>query len=258
MLFFSPRLFVGGALFVCFLVSSVSAHVGLDSPNGGESYGPGQAVTVTWTVTAGHNTIAWHLEYQVDGGAWIPIEQNLAPGDINTGAIHHYTWVTPFISSDSVRVRIIQDNTGTDWDDVSSADFSIGSEFFADAYQVSVSTGGIVAMTVDAGPSLGGLNFIVAGSVSGSTPGIGFQGFVVPLNPDFYFTQTVSAPNQAPFTNSLGVLDANGAAQAIFTLPANALPASAAGIVLTHAAAVFDATDAFQLVTPPAPLTLAL
>jgi hypothetical protein len=253
-----PRIAIGTLTLCCLLAIPLSAHVHLDSPNGGESFGPGESVLVTWTVAVGHNTVGWKLEYSLNGaaGPWLPIDMNIAPGDISTGAVHNYLWTAPLLTSENVRIRVTQDNTGTDWNDVSASDFAIGAEFSASAYEISVASGGLISMNLDAGSSLAGETYIVAGSISGSMPGQLYQGNVIPLNPDFYFSQSIATPNQSPFSNSLGSLSASGTAQTLFALSAGVLPPSAVGVVLTHAAAVLDASSNLLFVSPPIPLAL--
>ena len=78
-----------------------------------------------------------------------------------------------------------------------------------------------------------------AASTSGAGPGFEVGGQTLPLdtaNP--YFGYTLSFPNLAPLTNSLGILDAQGTATALFSLPPGVDP-SLTGLTLHHACAVF-------------------
>ena len=82
--------------------------------------------------------------------------------------------------------------------------------------------------------------FWLLGSLSGTSPGTAIGSFLLPLNtPDAYFTFTLLHPNQAPLSNSLGVLGPDGSATASFSLPAGSNPALW-GIVLNHAYVAFD------------------
>lgn len=102
---------------------------------------------------------------------------------------------------------------------------------------ISVSAGGQQDFTLAAGAAAAGLPYLLAGSLSGTVPGFAVGGFTVPLNPDDYFTYTLSFPNVFPLSNSSGLLDASGAASASLTLPGG-LPPSLAGLIAEHAYAV--------------------
>ena len=109
------------------LVGSTGAHVHLHEPNGGEEFEAGSVVTVRWEIQVSHNTENWDLWYSTtgDAGPWIPIAMNLPAGDISEGAIHTFAWAVPNTLSTQCRVRVRQDNSGTDWEDISDANFSI-------------------------------------------------------------------------------------------------------------------------------------
>ncbi|MFT5690123.1 MAG: hypothetical protein ACI8PQ_002974, partial [Planctomycetota bacterium] len=102
-------------------------HVGLDSPNGGESYCAGNDVTIQWTILISHTQNNWDLEYSTTGanGPFLPLATDLPPGATNVGSVHTYVWTVPDIDSSQMRIRVTMDNTGTDYNDTSLGDFSI-------------------------------------------------------------------------------------------------------------------------------------
>lgn len=120
---------------------------------------------------------------------------------------------------------------------------------------ISVSAGGTQTLVLAAGAAHAGRNYLMAGTVSGTSPGFAIGAYQIPLNIDFYFDFTLSFPNTFPLANSAGVLGAGGAAVATFTLPPGTAPAFA-GITAHHAFAVADAAGAITLVSNAAALVL--
>jgi len=119
--------------------------------------------------------------------------------------------------------------------------------------------GGSVALTLDADAASAGAPYIVLASASGTAPGVPLVGtvhggpgggaLVLPLVRDGWLLATLLAPNAPPYTNSLGVLDAQGRAVARFTLPPLPAVVGAPALTLHHAALVFDAQLGPKLVT---------
>ena len=108
--------------------------------------------------------------------------------------------------------------------------------------EVSVGTGGFQMLEIDTCPPTPGLIYGVAGSASGTTPGLSLGALVVPLNPDVYFGITLATlGTSGPVFASSGTLSAIGDATATFQLPAGSDPALA-GLGVHHAAAIYDAT----------------
>jgi hypothetical protein len=103
---------------------------------------------------------------------------------------------------------------------------------------VSTATGGSHVMKLDAGVANAGSIYLIAGSVSGTRPGFPFSGFTVPLNIDYWFNLSLQAANSAVYTNTFGVLDAQGRSTASFNMPAG-YPAFA-GLTVNHAYGVID------------------
>jgi hypothetical protein len=94
---------------------TLSAHVTLDSPVGGETFTIGQTVTITWHITIPHNTLNWDLLFSPDGGAtWEYIYQDLPVGNSS------YQWTVPSTLTSQGRVSVIQDNSAQDYQDESN------------------------------------------------------------------------------------------------------------------------------------------
>ena len=105
-----------------FLFSSVpvDAHVTLRTKLKDSIYNPGDQVNIEWEVLVEHDPIDWDLFYSFDGGkSWEPIEEGIPLDQLK------YTWIAPDLDSDSMLIRIVQDNEVTeDYDEVSDT-FSI-------------------------------------------------------------------------------------------------------------------------------------
>lgn len=119
-----------GCLGTILLVNHALGHVGLDSPNGGETLMGGSNYTIEWHVEIRHNTLDWDLWYSTESGdgPWEEIAVDLSAGDIDEGAPHTFDWAVPSISIDNAWVRVRQDNAGDDYYDVSESSFSIVSQ----------------------------------------------------------------------------------------------------------------------------------
>ena len=100
----------------------------------------------------------------------------------------------------------------------------IGS-LFATPSAISTAIGGTQTMTLDAGVANAGYLYLVAGTFAGTTPGILLGSEIVPLNFPLY-------------TNSIGLLDAQGNSTASLVLPGGL--GAFAGATIHHAFGVID------------------
>ncbi|MFQ5606182.1 MAG: T9SS type A sorting domain-containing protein [bacterium] len=95
------------------------AHVELDYPQGGETFTAGEMVTLQWHIVIPHNTLNWDLFFSSDGGtSWNVIQQDLPPSELS------YPWEVPAVATTQGKVRVVMDNSGTDYQD-SSLNFTI-------------------------------------------------------------------------------------------------------------------------------------
>ena len=145
--------------------------------------------------------------------------------------------------------------TGASWGGDESADDILSARLpalglYADRDSISLMVGGQQGFTLAAGPAHGLELYLVLGSMLGSQPGLFLDGHVLPLNVDAYFLNLLIDPNSATHPNTLGVLDANGGAQAALVLPAGLSP-TLAGSTLHHAFLLIDpnATPGQKLVS---------
>ncbi|MCA8964066.1 MAG: hypothetical protein H6838_09555 [Planctomycetes bacterium] len=109
-------------------------------------------------------------------------------------------------------------------------------------------TGGTQSFQLDAGVANAGFIYLIAGTASGTRPGLPFQQLQIPLNVDFWFNGSLAAANSAMYANSFGFLDAQGKASASFNFPN--YPAFA-GLSLNHAFVVLDPSTGPTMVSEP-------
>jgi hypothetical protein len=84
----------------------------------------GSVTQIVWHDVVTHGSADYDLWYSITGpdGPWIVIDSNLPPsGSVNTS----YDWVIPDTSSNQVRLRVQQDNSGVDYVDISDSDLAI-------------------------------------------------------------------------------------------------------------------------------------
>lgn len=101
------------SVFLIFL-NNLSAHVELDQPEGGETYAVGDTIEIVWHNLVIHDPIDWDLYFSSDGGEnWQLIATGLPINQFN------YQWVVPNAITEMGQIRIVQDNTGADYEDKS-------------------------------------------------------------------------------------------------------------------------------------------
>ena len=110
------------------LAGNANGHVTLSDPDGGETLEVGSNFTIRWSVGIPHDIQNWDLWYSTTGagGPWIDIAVDLPPGNPNPGSIHTFNWTIPDNPSSQIRVRVRQDNSGADYEDISNANLTIG------------------------------------------------------------------------------------------------------------------------------------
>jgi len=96
------------------IMGRLEGHVTLTYPEGGETFHPGDMVTVTWAEVIRHNFLYWHLLFSKDGGiTWDTLQANMPLEMLE------YQWTVPFIETEKGRLKIIQDNESADYEGVS-------------------------------------------------------------------------------------------------------------------------------------------
>jgi hypothetical protein len=120
------RNLIAGTGLLCFAAPSF-AHVNVVAPNGGEVFNAGDQVSIEWVIAVAHSTQNWDVWYSSTGalGPWIPIAMDLPAGNTAQGAVHTYMWTAPSVSSTEMLVRVRQDNSANDYEDISDGDFTI-------------------------------------------------------------------------------------------------------------------------------------
>jgi len=112
---------VGFVFLFLMVAGQAQAHVSLDYPNGGEKLDAGSVVQILWSDVISHGPATYDLWYSTTGqdGPWIAIESGLASGTFS------FDWVVPDAPSNQVRLRVKQDNSGTDYFDISDSNLAI-------------------------------------------------------------------------------------------------------------------------------------
>lgn len=89
----------------------------------------------------------------------------------------------------------------------------------ADIQVIHAAQGGTQHLTLNAGPAHAGEIFVLAGSLSGTQPGIPIGSVVVPLNLDNYMLTLLNNPSIQALYHSIGVLNGQGMATAQVPVP---------------------------------------
>lgn len=111
------------------------------------------------------------------------------------------------------------------------------------ASSTSSSAGIVVALQLDAGAGYAGFPYLIAGSVSGSCPGMALSGLGTgAVNYDFYTAYTMSGSYVPEAYGFIGVLDAFGSGTANIAVPPGLYPVLI-GTTFTHAGGAINMTD---------------
>lgn len=96
-----------------FWFTKAQAHVELNYPEGGETFFSGDSIVIKWTEVAAHDAENWELYFSPDGGStWDTISANIPY------SVREYNWAVPFNELSTGRIKVIQNNSGTDYEDV--------------------------------------------------------------------------------------------------------------------------------------------
>jgi hypothetical protein len=116
------------ALILSTIITSTSlGHVYLLAPTGNDVLEVDSTYEISWEITIAHTTQNWDLLYSTESqlGPWHDIAINLPVGDNSSGSIHAFDWVIPNMPSETVWVKIVQDNVDGDYDDTNDLPFVI-------------------------------------------------------------------------------------------------------------------------------------
>jgi len=95
-----------------FWMVEARAHVELNYPEGGETFFSGDTVIIKWTEVVSHDTQNWELYYSPNAGeTWVTISDNI------DYTLREYKWAVPFEETTTGRIKVIQNNSGTDYED---------------------------------------------------------------------------------------------------------------------------------------------
>jgi glucose/arabinose dehydrogenase len=122
--------------------------------------------------------------------------------------------------------------------------------------RLSVSSGGTQYLELHAGASNAGSVYFMAGTTSGTFPGTPAGSLTLPINVDAYTLFLLQNPGALPLLNSIGVLDADGRAEARVRIAPGTLDVSFVGTTLHHAYIVLDGIGTVTLASNAAECVL--
>ncbi|MFK5956864.1 MAG: hypothetical protein QM477_10515 [Planctomycetota bacterium] len=213
------------------LAGLASAHVRIDSPNGGEVIPAMSTFPIEWHDIVFHHTgVTYEIEYSLDSAqTWIFIVDNIP---YTGGMTSIYNWQVPDLYSPHVRIRVTMHVApGVEHFDVSNGDSTIGSPYMA--YGMGMAVNGVT-------PTLQMQNMPTAGSsillhVEQAQTGATAYLLVGDAQASFPFAG-VTLLNNRNLATIQQVVDPNGEVN----LPIS-LPSSAAGITV-YVQVVIDST----------------
>ena len=182
------------------------------------------------------------LEYSLGGGPVVQVPMTLSQyvGG-TTGEEFRYTWDLTSIA-DSITaytIRFAASDVHCSLEAVRLDTRFDRPALSGDVTQLSLGSGGTLAMTLDAGVQNAGQLHLLLGSASGTTPAFPIDGVALPLLIDPYTIYTLVNANGSMLGNTLSTLSQAGLGHATVTLPAGSNP-GLAGAHVDHAYLVFD------------------
>jgi hypothetical protein len=216
----------------CYVTGRQGGSIGNDDVDGG----PTRLISPTFDLSGGDASVNFYLWfYHSDNGGQQPLEIHLSNDDGSTwkkvaDIEHKPSWnfydykVSDTLSpTGTMKIRFSASDNPNDSvveglvDDLKVERYILDPSLWAEAYHLSVSTGGIVDYHLDAGPDFAGQPYLLLGTLSGTVPGIMLPGGTqVPLNWDAFTTLVVSLLGTPIFQDFMGTLDPSGTATAAF------------------------------------------
>jgi hypothetical protein len=201
-------------------------------------------------VADGHTTVRAGVP---PGGAALTLDSHLASYVFRAGhrlrlAIENLVWHRPPTGlTDHIRmlpvftdfqVQVRREAARPSWIDVPVSPLDDPS-LVASAVELRDGNPADVRYALQADTAEAGRLYFVALGVSGTSPGFGFGGTTIPLNPDWLTSIVLTGPSAFPFSGFSGLLDANGRAEPVLQL--SALPSlGLAGLKLAATGLVLD------------------
>ena len=167
-----------------------------------------------------------------------------------------WTGTPPAIIGDRVRVELLGLNgAGTSILSLAECEvIRLDAGLAVDTTTISAATGGTQTMSIDLGTLNPGAAYLVAGTASGTSPGLTLSGFMVPLVFDSWTAFTLANPNGGPYTNTLGIADFRGRATATLTVPPGLV--GLVGQTVHHVCGGLDSNGSLIAVTNATPVTM--
>jgi len=126
----------------------------------------------------------------------------------------------------------------------------------ADVSEVSRRDRTTQTLTLDAGPTHAGQEFVILGTMSGTLPGFDHGGWRIPINPDLYTAILVFQPQLSPIAPLHGYLDGSGKATATFELVRRWRSAPVVGRTFHHVVLLLDGHGEIAFVSNAVPVTV--
>jgi len=242
----------------CYVTGKDGGGIGDDDLDGG----PTMLTSPTIDLSSGDADVNFYLWfYHSTNGTFEPLEIDVSNNNgaswTNVADISHSpSWnLRNFKVSDhvnptaQVQVRFTaEDNPNDSVVEALVDDFTVqrtitDATLWADAYEVSAGSGGVVNFSLDAGAAKGLRSYFILGSVSGTTPGFPLPGGqTLPLNWDVFTGLVFKLANSPSLVNFQGSLDAQGLGNATMdTL--GPLPPTGVGATLYFAYLLYSPYD---------------
>jgi len=198
--------------------------------------------------------------YAFDGGDWLQYERIDDPSDVT---FSEYGSAVAWYDKGLLVGGWNHDDNGFDYPDDTGVVYSydlteVGQPLRACGHKVFLETpwvGNSERLLLNA-PERAGQAYILLGSLTGVGP-FSLGVVEVPLTIDAYFLYTLGHPGAPPLLGGLGVLDAEGRAEADFTLP-DGLSPDLAGLVTRHAFVTFTGGSNATFASNPVTIAIEL
>jgi len=215
---------------MCYVTGAAGGSIGNDDLDGG----PTRLSSPTIDLSAGDAMIDYYLWfYHSTNGNFEPLIVQVSNNNGSTWANvaslshapswSHYTFkVSDYVTPTAqIKVRFSADDSPNDsvvealLDDFKVERLTVEAALWANAYEIDVSTQSVVDFSMDAGAANGNRNYLLLGSMSGTSPGFTLPGgAVLPLNWDSFTDLLLQFLNTTVCQNFYSTLDAAGTATA--------------------------------------------